>query len=267
MSQVKLKGFFASQLEFFFIALGFFTRIPVPHDLNFSQENLNQASRYFTLVGWLIGALCAAVFCIVVSVLPVSIAILMSMAIGFLLTGGFHEDGLADTADGLGGGWSVAQKLTIMKDSRLGSYGSLALWFVLTCKFMLLLEIANYIAASVSQLGWIILIAHPLSRMVATAMIYILPYVTDPDQSKVKPLAQSQHRNDMLINLAIGLVTGVLVVEAFLVILIMLLLAGLTMFLLMRQQLGGFTGDTLGATQQFSELAVYIGFILTLIHL
>lgn len=266
MKWVKIKGFFSAQAELLFISLGFFTRIPVPHDLNFSQENLNKASRYFTLVGWFIGGLCALVFCLLVSVLPVSIAILMSMAIGFLLTGGFHEDGLADTADGLGGGWSVEQKLSIMKDSGLGSYGSLALWFVLTCKFMLLLEIANNMATNVSQMGLIILIAHPLSRMVATAMMYVLPYVTKPDQSKVKPIAQSQHRNDMLINLAIGLLAGLLMLDAFLVILIMLLLVGLTMFFLMKQQLGGFTGDTLGATQQCSELAVYIGFILTLTH-
>jgi adenosylcobinamide-GDP ribazoletransferase len=264
MRQINSKDFFAAQLELFFIALGFFSRIPVPHDLNFSQEKLNQASRYFTLVGWLIGVLCALVFYFLANVLPISIALLLSMGVGFLITGGFHEDGLADTADGLGGGWSVEQKLSIMKDSRLGSYGSLALWFALTCKYMLLLEIATDVSASVSQVGMIILIAHPLSRMIATAMIYILPYVTNPDQSKVKPLAQSPRFKDMLINLVIGLVAGLVALDALLMILLMLLLVAAAMFFLMKRQLGGFTGDTLGATQQFSELAVYMGFIINL---
>ncbi|MCU7836838.1 MAG: adenosylcobinamide-GDP ribazoletransferase [gamma proteobacterium symbiont of Taylorina sp.] len=242
------------QLNLFYIALGFLTRIPVPASIDYSQKNLNQASRYFSLVGWLIGFLCALIFWLGQLVLPAAIAILLSMLFSILHTGCFHEDGLADTCDGFGGGWEVQQKLTIMKDSTIGTYGASALWFTYTIKFALLFSLAEL---SIINTVFAMIAAHPVSRAVSTLMIFILPYVSDSKTSKVKPLAESQQMIDLLINLFIGAIALLLVDDILWIVLALAISTGLMHQLLLRQ-IGGFTGDTLGAVQQISELLIYL---------
>ncbi len=246
------------EFNLFLVALGFFTRIPMINDLDFSQQNLNQASRYFSLVGWLIGILCALVFYITSLWLPITISILVSMIIGFLLTGGFHEDGLADSCDGLGGGWTAEDKLRIMKDSRIGSYGVLAIWSILSLKFFLLLEIAR-VNSLVAELNVFIaiLISHPLSRSLSTSLIYALAYVSDRKTAKVKPLAESNRTIDLVINLIIGC-SALLILSGIAGV---ILLSQLILFFILRwffhRQVKGFTGDLLGAAQQISEILIY----------
>jgi adenosylcobinamide-GDP ribazoletransferase len=119
------------QLELFFIALAYFTRLPVPGWVAFAPEKLGQAARFLPLVGWLVAAIGAAVFWLAAQVLPVDIAVVLSMAATVRVTGAFHEDGWADTCDGLGGGWTKARVLEIMKDSRIGSFGAIGLVLLL----------------------------------------------------------------------------------------------------------------------------------------
>ena len=251
---------FHTQLNLFYIALGFLTRIPVPNSVDYSQKKLNQASRYFPLVGWLVGLLVGFVFLVVSRILPNEIAVLFSMLSGILLTGCFHEDGLADTCDGLGGGWGKQQKLKIMKDSRLGTYGATGLWFILTFKFYLLFKLSEQ---SSIQIFIAIIVAHPLSRTLSTSMIFLLPYVSDSEISKVKPLAESHQKIDLQISLAIGLASLILVSGTVLWILIVLSVFLLFMRRLLLKQIQGFTGDTLGAIQQVSEILIYTVFLVS----
>ena len=95
------------QIVCFLLAISFFTRIPIPANTPFSTQLLNQSSRYFSLVGWLVGGIGAAAFWLSQQVFPVSVSIVLSMLTTILLTGAFHEDGLADSADGLGGGMTI----------------------------------------------------------------------------------------------------------------------------------------------------------------
>ncbi|MCW8875865.1 MAG: adenosylcobinamide-GDP ribazoletransferase [Kangiellaceae bacterium] len=243
-------SFVKGQLNLFMIALGFFTRIPVPSNLDFSQNNLNRASRYFPLVGWLIGAICAFVFWVADQVFSLEVSVLLSMLASVLLTGCFHEDGLADTSDGFGGGWTTKQKLDIMKDSRVGTYGATALWFALTLKFFALTQIESVVVA--------LLIAHPLSRGVSTALIYFLPYVTDIESSKVKPLAESNQKSDLFWGALTGLLALLFVGEFFWIVLLTISITGIISRAYLNKQIGGFSGDTLGAVQQVSELVVYL---------
>ncbi len=238
------------QLNLFFIALGFLTRIPVPAFVNYSQEGLNQACRYFSLVGWLVGFIGAATFWLMNNFFPLEIAVITSMLSTILITGCFHEDGLADSCDGLGGGWKVEQKLIIMKDSRLGTYGATGLWFVLMLKFLLLSNLDNVVIA--------IIIAHPLSRTLSTIMMYKLPYVTDNQHSKVKPLAKAHRSSDLIINCCIGLIV-LFISQSH----IFILIVGLTILMTLLgyfffRQIKGITGDILGATQQISEIFIYL---------
>ena len=93
------------ELELFFTAIMFFTRLPVP-ELEYSQEKLNASSRYFPLVGILVGALSATVFMFSSLIFSTNISMLLSMITSILITGAFHEDGFADTCDGFGGGYT-----------------------------------------------------------------------------------------------------------------------------------------------------------------
>ena len=116
------------ELESFLAAVRFFTRLPVPAWVGHSAAGLPAAIRWFPAVGALIGSLAALVYLLAAQVWPAQVALLLSMASSIYLTGAFHEDGLSDTVDGLGGGWDKERILAIMKDSRLGNYGAIALW-------------------------------------------------------------------------------------------------------------------------------------------
>lgn len=237
------------QLNLFFLALGFFSRIPVPSWVDYSPEKLNQCNRYFALVGWLLGAVVAFSFFLADLVFSVQVSVFLAMLVSLILTGVFHEDGLADTADGFGGGMDKNRKLEIMKDSRLGTYGVTALVMALLGKWLLLSEIQAPIIA--------ILVAYPVSRAIAASLIYDLKYVSVKD-SKSKPLAMSQSKGELFLLLS----TAGLSVFFFEVIQATIIIGCLVAFRIMIKrwllaQIGGYTGDNLGAVQQASELMIY----------
>lgn len=238
------------QLNLFFLALGFFSRLPMPAWIVYSPENLNRASRYFTLVGWLLGGLVALVFIAADTLFSNSVSLWLAMGFSLLLTGAFHEDGLADTADGFGGAFAREKKLSIMKDSRIGTYGATALVMALLGKYVLLIES--------TQIAFSLIIAYALSRTVAASLVFDMRYVADEDGSKSKPLANNQSRTDLVILLASALPVffflhwlNVLIIIAALV---LIRYAAKWYF---QKQIGGYTGDCLGAAQQLSELTIY----------
>ena len=247
---------FRQEADAFFGAVRFFTRLPVPAWVGHSQEALDRAARYFPLVGILVGVLGGLTFLLAAFVLPVSLAVLLSMAATLLVTGAFHEDGLADAVDGFGGGWTKPQVLAIMKDSRIGSYGAIAIGLMLLAKFNALYELPDeWIAPA-------LVAAHAASRFFSTLLIFSLDYVRDDDASRAKPLAVRMGAGSLAVAALFGLAPlALLPWEAALA---GLLLAALTTFLAARhfvRRIGGYTGDCLGATQQGTELAIYIGIL------
>ena len=254
-------------LTYFLLAVGFFTRLPVPPLADFEEADLNHAARYFPLVGLLIGLLAAMVWLLASRVLPSSLAILCSMAATIYLTGAFHEDGLADSADGLGGGMDAERKLAIMQDSRLGSYGAIALLGMLLAKFHALA------ALSATWLPFAMIAGHALSRLASVYLMCTAHYVRF--SGKAKPLATALSRADMrwaslfgglpLLAFAglLGLHHSLLTTAGFL--LATLLPVGLVWYWwrrLILRKIGGYTGDTLGAAQQLTELAFYLGLVI-----
>ena len=244
------------ELEYFFAALRFFTRLPVPDWVGHAQEQLNHAARYFPLVGVLVGAIGAAVTLLAWMVLPLTLAVLAGMAATLLATGAFHEDGFADSCDGFGGGWDKPQVLAIMKDSRIGSYGSIGIILMLLAKFCALIEINEALLAPA------LLAAHAASRLASTALIHALDYVREDDSSRAKPLAQRLGRGELALAALFGLAPCLLLPWADA--LLGLTLAALVTLLAARyfvRRIGGYTGDCLGATQQLAELAIYLGIL------
>lgn len=247
------------QLELFFTALGFFTRLPVPAWVPWSTERLNHAARYFPLVGWVVGLIGAGSYLIFTLALPPALAVILSMAVTVRATGAFHEDGWADTCDGLGGGWEKAQVLTIMKDSRIGSYGTVGMVLMLLAKAAALFELGAHDPSGVAAA---MLVAHPLSRLCATSLIHRLPYVREDESAKSKPLARRMNGAELLIAASFGLLPLILLgpLEALCAVAAVTLVTVWAARMFVRR-LGGYTGDLLGATQQVTELACYLGIL------
>jgi adenosylcobinamide-GDP ribazoletransferase len=242
------------------LALSFFTRVPVRLPEVIKPEMLHKASRYFALVGLFIGAVTALIFAVFASFLPISLAILISMACSLLLTGAFHEDGWADVWDGFGGGWTVEQKLNIMKDSRLGTYGAAALFFILMLKYQSLVLLSSSEDNSILTLCYALILAHTLSRAVSTSLIFSMTYVSEDAQSKVKPLAQHLSINSLLVLVITSVLVLFILLPAMHCLVLILCLWVMRQLLIFwfNRQLGGFTGDCLGAAQQILEVAIYI---------
>ncbi|MCO4757295.1 MAG: adenosylcobinamide-GDP ribazoletransferase [Oceanospirillaceae bacterium] len=245
------------EVHLFFNALTFFTRIPAPAWVEFSDSNLNHASRYFPWIGLIVGATAALVYFVACMLFPSAIAITLSMIATVWLTGGFHEDGLADVCDGFGGGWEKTQILTIMKDSRLGTYGALGLVFALFMKFQTLSLIEQLIPA--------LLLAHTLSRFAAITLIYSDNYVREDQQSKAKPLANRMSRRELMIAAIPVLLCLIPLGPKIWLVIIPVWLMRNWLSYFFRRWIGGYTGDCLGATQQLCELTVYLYFCLPFI--
>jgi adenosylcobinamide-GDP ribazoletransferase len=258
------------QLRLLFIALQFFTRVPIPRWVGFEPEWLHHSARYFPAVGALVGLVGACVFGAAHLLFGPLVAALLCIVATVLLTGGFHEDGFADTCDGLGGHVSRARALEIMKDSRIGAYGAIGLVLMLGLK-----------AATLSALGaasvWVamaaLLVAHTASRTATVLMIAWLPYAGDETHAKAKPLAQRARPSDVFIACFTALLLASLVVLAgsrglavgsWTAVVTSLLAASLMLLWCnrwLKKRLGGVTGDTLGATQQLVEVAMLLAWL------
>ncbi len=247
------------ELRLVFIALQFFTRVPVPRWVGFESDWLHQSARHFALIGVIVGAVAAAVLWAASWVLPLPVAVLLSMAATMLLTGGFHEDGWADTCDGLGGAVSRERALEIMKDSRIGAYGAMGLLMMLALKAATLTSLPAAWGCAALLLG------HTASRAASTALIRFLPYAGDIEHAKAKPLAQRISAGGLVVSCGWALLVagGLAMCQPLWRIPVA---AGLLISVLgatfcarwFRRRLGGVTGDTLGATQQLTELLLLL---------
>lgn len=237
-------------------AVQFFTRLPVPPFLTPAPADLTAAIRYFPLVGLLIGGVAALLLQSACLFWPAWVAILLSMLSTIILTGALHEDGLADMVDGLAGGWTRERILAIMKDPGIGACGAIALWGALTLKFALLATLET------SLLPWAMVAGHVVSRTCAASLMGVLDYARDAGSSKVQALTgRLSVTTRMVLGLTVILVLwGVALPWPGTALgLGLALLATGWVIRQCRRWLGGYTGDCLGATQQLSELAFYLG--------
>jgi adenosylcobinamide-GDP ribazoletransferase len=257
-------------LRHWLLALQFFTRVPVTGRLadwvGYSPAMLRASAAHFPGIGLLVGLLGAGVAVGLLVLMPAGpfaplVAAVLSTIATILFTGALHEDGLADVADGLGGSFDRQRALEIMKDSRVGSYGALAVALALAAKVSLLAQLGS---ANVRTLAVGLVLAHVLSRAWPLVLIRWLPYVGDDHGTKSKPMADAISAATLAGGLLWVLVVcvGVLALQgaAFLVApMLASALALAWMARLFSRRLQGFTGDCLGATQQVCEIACYLG--------
>ena len=247
-----------SEPGYFFAALRFFTRLPVPARVGHSAEQLNHAARWFPAVGWIVGAIGAGVTVAAAQIWPADIAVLLGMAATLLVTGAFHEDGLADTIDGLGGGWTREDALRIMKDSRIGSYGAIGIGMALLLKFSALSQLLAVLPAPTFFAA--LVAGHAVSRLASTALIFFLDYARE--EGKAKPLATRLGGGELAFAALCGLAPCVWLSPAAAgIALALVALVTLYAVRIFVKRLGGYTGDCLGATQQLTEPAFYLGLL------
>lgn len=232
-------------------AFRFLTRVPVPGPET-RTEDLSGAVGWFPLVGACVGLATAAVFTLALRLWAAPVAAALAVAFGLLLTGGFHEDGFTDAADGLGGGWTRERVIEIMKDSRIGAYGAMALWCTLTLRWTALWSLD-------AKVLWALPLAMVWGRWSISLMLRLLPSIS-------QGLAKEVHKG--LGWGAFLLATGLLVAAQLAawrwssLNLLRPALASVATVLLwclyLKRRLGGHSGDLLGAGNQLVEIAALL---------
>ena len=244
-------GFIGQEIGHFFVGLLFLTRLPAPGGLHHSEGRLARAARYFPLVGVLIGLIAGAVFAIADMALPSTIAAGLALTAGLFVTGALHEDGLADTCDGIGGALDPDEALEIMRDSRLGTYGAAGLIMSLGLRWLALAQFTGIDGMIALVVG------HAVSRAM------LPPVLTSGRYARTRGLASSVaggvRGGEALVALLLAMILAMIAgpVAGLLAIAAAVVAAGAALMLVMRK-LGGYTGDTLGAIQQVAEIAVLI---------
>lgn len=237
-------------------AVQFLTRLPVP-SAPYEPDSLARAVKFFPIAGLLIGSGSALLYCALVPHLPLSIVALSIVLYLVVITGGLHEDGLADSADGFGGGWDRERVLAIMRDSRIGTYGAAALALSLMFRVLLIAALPRTQAVS-----WLI-VAPVLSRWSILPLSFFLPAARGgADEGIAGQGARIAHlttRGSLLIGSVIAflIVISLLRLRAVAPILFSMAVA-LATALYYKHRIGGVTGDCFGATCQLAEVAVYL---------
>jgi adenosylcobinamide-GDP ribazoletransferase len=240
-----------------------YTRIPCPTWVDHRPEFISLSTRYFPAMGWIVGSAYAGTIVLFSFVLSPVISILLGLAISILVTGAFHEDGFADVCDGFGGGWTKEKILTIMKDSRVGTYGVVGVVIIFGLKLSATLEAWN----TMDMIPFILLIlsSHSLSRMMAVTLIYSQPYARDDQDSKAKPVATGISFANFIIAIFFGLTPFIFLLTQtnLLLSLALLPMFGITWYLAayFKKWIGGYTGDCLGATQQVTEVVFLLAML------
>jgi adenosylcobinamide-GDP ribazoletransferase len=241
----------------FLIALQFLTRLPVPRALKSSETDIGKAAAFFPLVGVIVGGGAALVFVVLHRVLPLPASVFFAIVFGAFITNGFHEDGLADSFDGFGGGWTKDRVLEIMRDSRIGTYGTLALILVILGKFNFLSVLPQ------GQIWRWLIVGHTASRWTILPLCAYLPYARAEGQGKLVA------KQVGVLEIITGSVTLLLVLivlpwQTALVALLATSLVTLLSGLYFRSRIQGITGDCLGATNQLTEVVLYLAAVILL---
>jgi adenosylcobinamide-GDP ribazoletransferase len=239
-----------AELVLFLSAMGFLTRVPMPDWVGWAGDRMILSSRYFAVGGALIGLFGGLVWWLAGLALPASVAAGLALAAMMLLTGALHEDGLADCADGLGGGKTGDEALEIMRDSRVGSYGALALVFSVGLRWAALAALAPV---------WGVL-ALAISGGIGRAMM--VPATALASYARPEGLGRSVSAGaggaEVLAALGTALLLGMVGGWAGMLALVLAIAAAFGLLLYMTRRVGGYTGDGLGAMAQLGEITVLL---------
>ena len=256
----------------FLTAAMFLTRIRLPKNIDHSSQYLQKSPKYFPAIGWIVGLISFLAFLVFSTLVSVDIGILASMIAGIFVTGALHEDGFADVCDAFGGGWTKEKILAIMKDSRIGSFGTIGLVALLGAKFLLLKQLVQIVQADPQGINIplthhlflaLVISAHSLSRLIPVFVIQLLDYVSEEKLSKSRTLVNKKlTAKEILIAIVLAFLPFMFLPFYFL---LGIIPVAYIIYLLMKyfkKWIGGYTGDCLGAVQQVSEIVFYLSSVI-----
>lgn len=241
-------------------AFTFMTRVPLGALASHDPADLPASAAYFPVVGIAVGLAGSAVYAAASHLWPTPVALVLAIAATVLMTGGFHEDALADAFDGFGGGWSREQVLAIMKDSRVGSYALVGVILILALKFTALAALEP---AGTVGIGRALVAGHVLGRWSSLVLIrrypYVRPQTTGERPSAGRPFVAGITTPRFIVATLIMVVAlGVLIGRPAIAPLIVSLIVTAAAGWYFDRRIGGITGDALGAANQLVELSVYL---------
>ncbi|MBB1485377.1 adenosylcobinamide-GDP ribazoletransferase [Oceanospirillum sediminis] len=256
-------NFWHQQLWYLLAAIVIFTRIPVRCQIPEWAMQTNRAARFLPVVGVLLGLISALSFSLFYAIWhSVWLALVLTTVVGIWLTGAFHEDGFADTCDGFGGSSTKERILSIMKDSRLGTYGVLGLGLLLTVKLSALFLFTP------EQIPMVLILGYTLSRSFSASFIHSMNYVRNEEDSKFVGQSEPMSNSEALFVWVIGFAAVLVIILSFGYaervmppLMMMLLPLWALKSLLSRyweKRIGGYTGDCLGGAQQLAEVMTYL---------
>jgi adenosylcobinamide-GDP ribazoletransferase len=237
-------------------AVQFLTRLRMP-PIPYPQDALARAVKYFPIVGLLIGSGSVLLYTLLVPHLPLAVVALLIVVYLAAITGCLHEDGLADAADGFGGGWEREKVLAIMRDSRIGAYGAVALALGLFARVLLITSLPR------TQVDAFLIAAPVLGRWTTLPLSFYLP----PARERTKEGTDGQGARIARLTTRGSLIMGTLFMCVILFALLriralipILASVGVTLgtALYYKHRIGGITGDCFGTTNQLAEIAVYL---------
>ncbi len=243
-----------------FASLLFFTRLPLWKLKAFQlpSKAFEKALHFVPVVGWLTGGVMAGTLWLSSQILPLSVAVILALGSRILLTGALHEDGLADFFDGFGGGYTKERILAIMKDSHIGTYGVLALVLYFLTSVQILQSFSD-----VQTVCILLLTAAPFSRGLVALTTAFLPYMRTQETSKAKIVYEKMHGFYFLIPLIFsGLPLLLLPNWKFLFAFIPAVLLYALLLRYTKRKIGGYTGDTCGATFLLCEFSIWLSFLI-----
>lgn len=234
------------------VAIQFLTRLPVPVAGELPPDALAESARFFPIAGAFVGAGAIGIDLLFGSRDGRNVSVVLILIYLVVVTGGLHEDGLADAADGFGGGWTKDRVLTIMRDSHIGSYGALAIGCSLLARFVFLTSLP------LSSFHGVLLAGQVLNRWSTLPPAYWLPAARKDDGQGAR-MAKKTSTTSLVVGTAcmVVLVSAACGLAAMCMIAVASGVAALT-GVYYRRRIGGITGDCLGATCQVTECAVYL---------
>lgn len=245
-----------NEWNIFLCALLFFTRLPVRLKGDFSADLQSRSAFYLPVVGWVVAAVSGLIFLLANALLPQSVSIVLSIISGVVLTGAFHEDGFSDSCDGLGGGWSKAKVLDIMKDSRVGAFG------LIGTILLLFLKLESLKSFKAEDIFIVLFVAHSYSRFVAYSFMYTHQYARLDESSKSRGVVSLPAKSRLLVAFLLAVLPLFVYGDWKSIFVLLLLFIGKQLFgHYLNRKIGGYTGDVLGAVQQVSECILYLGLL------
>jgi adenosylcobinamide-GDP ribazoletransferase len=247
-----------TEVERFLDAVRFLTIAPTPPSTAPVEPDwLARCMKYFPLVGVAVGCFSGLVFLLAHLVWGAHLAALLAVGASILITAALHEDGLADSADGLGGGWTVEKRLAIMKDSRIGGYGAIALVFSILLRAAALISLAPWTGVAALVAG------HAVARLVPAFLMNNMNYVGDTAAMKVTydraPMTPPEFRFALVAALVAVLPLAIVTLSSALAGLVCGCIFAIALAKWSQKLLGGYTGDILGAAEQVFEIGFLMG--------